>query len=122
MLSFHRVRDSFDWLLFLFFTAGLCLNLIFLFLYYHPSAKYFIGDEHTYYQVATTIAAGQSVISDPLWPPLYGEGLGLLFQLCGNQLIVVQGVQIVLWMVTAFFFYQIVDQVLHSRLAAYAAL
>lgn len=92
-------------------AVALLLNLGLLYFYYTPAPKRLIGDEGYYYRHALLIAQGQRVPYNLLWPPLYSELLGLLFSVFGPHRIVVQLVQIGLWLMSAWFFKEIVARV-----------
>lgn len=98
------------------------LNLGLLCLYYSPTPKRLVQDENYYYELAQSIAAGHSSQHNLLWPPLYGELMGLLFSVFGPHRLSIQILQILLWLASALLFYRIVLRLLPSRLAANIAL
>jgi hypothetical protein len=107
------LRTRTGWLLVL---IGLLLNLSLLWYYYQPTPKRLVGDENRYFSQGVQAASGERSPYDLLWPPLYGEFVGLLFRLFGPQMIYVQGVQIGLWLASAFLFRQIVWRLTASTL------
>lgn len=92
------------------------LNMSVLRLYYSPEPKTLLGDEGYYFNLAQSIAAGQPAVHHPFWPPLYAELMGWLFGVVGNDVLVIQSVQIVLWLVSGLLFAQIGATVFQSRL------
>ncbi len=103
-------------------VAALAVNLGLLVLYYVPAPKQLIGDEIYYFGLASAIAAGQPVQHDPLWPPLYGEVMGMLFAAVGLRILVVQLVQIGLWLATGYFLFRITERLVGRTVVAYVAL
>ncbi|MBM3297706.1 MAG: hypothetical protein FJY83_08920, partial [Candidatus Aminicenantes bacterium] len=98
--------------------AALAFNLFLLWLYYQgPQPKRLIGDENYYVRVGTAVFQGFPPNHDLLWPPLYGELLGRFFLLFGNRLLFAQLFQVVLWGLTAFFFWRILLRISPSPLA-----
>ena len=104
------------------FAAAAALNLALLALYYFPSPKRLVGDESYYVALATAIASGQPAQHDPLWPPLYGEFVGLVFSIFGSRILVVQLIQMLLWAATGYAFFRIVERLYPSPGVATTAL
>jgi hypothetical protein len=104
------------------FAAAAALNLGLLALYYLPSPKRLVGDEGYYVSLAAALAGGQPARHDPLWPPLYGEFVGLVFSVFGPRILVVQLIQIALWAATGYFFFRIVGHLFPSPGVAITAL
>jgi hypothetical protein len=100
------VPDEGRWLLALF-VVSLALNLLLLYLYHRPEAKDLVGDEVHYFAVANRIAAGEAVQPDPLWPTLPSKAMGSLFAMFGPRVLIVQAIQIAMWLASAWFFYRI---------------
>lgn len=92
------------------FAVALLFNLGLLALAHWPGPKRLVGDETYYFNLAAAIAAGQPVQHDPLWPPLYGELLALIFRLAGPSVLAVQVVQIGLWLAAAYCFWRIIQR------------
>jgi hypothetical protein len=103
-------------------VTALALNLGLLVLYYIPTPKQLVGDETYYLGLATAIATGQPVRHDPLWPPLYGEAMGLLFSAVGVQILAVQLVQVGLWLATGYFLFRMTAQLVGRAPVATVAL
>jgi 4-amino-4-deoxy-L-arabinose transferase-like glycosyltransferase len=103
-------------------AAALAVNAGLLALYYFPTPKRLIGDEIYYFNLGSAIANNQPAQHDPLWPPLYGELLGATFSQVGIHLLVVQIAQIVLWLVTGYLLFRIVEKLLGERIVATIAL
>ena len=118
----NRRRQSPSKQLILIVAALLAVNLGLLVLYYVPAPKQLIGDEIYYFGLASAIAAGQPVQHDPLWPPLYGEVMGMLFAAVGLRILVVQLVQIGLWLATGYFLFRMTERLVGRTVVAYVAL
>lgn len=99
------------WLL---FAIGLIVNLGILLYYHFPAQKTLIGDENHYAQQALLLASGQRSPYDLLWPPLYGEFIGLIFGMLGPRVLYVQIIQIGIWLLTALLFKNIVSKLSSS--------
>jgi 4-amino-4-deoxy-L-arabinose transferase-like glycosyltransferase len=105
------------------FVTALGLNIAFLLLYYFPAPKSLIGDEAYYYKLASALASGTPAEHIPLWPPLYANFMGAVFAVSGTtERLMIQGVQIGLWLINAVLWYQIVQRILLSPIAASTAL
>jgi hypothetical protein len=103
-------------------AAALAVNLGLLALYHLPAAKRLVGDEIYYFNLAAAIANRQPAQHDPLWPPLYGEMIGVIFSWMGIHILAVQIGQIALWLFTGYLLYRIVVQLFGDLLVATAAL
>jgi 4-amino-4-deoxy-L-arabinose transferase-like glycosyltransferase len=103
-------------------SIGLIVNLWLLWLYYSPSPKQLVGDENYYYSHASLIASGTRVPYNLIWPPLYGELIGIVFSMFGEARIYVQMMQIGLWLISGFVLSQIVRRLTSSRIAAHTCL
>jgi 4-amino-4-deoxy-L-arabinose transferase-like glycosyltransferase len=100
-------------------VTALGLNIAFLLLYYFPAPKTLVGDEAYYYKIASAWASGTPAEHIPLWPPLYGNFMGVVFAVSGTtQRLTIQGVQIGLWLASALLWYRIVQRILPSPIAA----
>jgi 4-amino-4-deoxy-L-arabinose transferase-like glycosyltransferase len=102
--------------------SGAVFNLGLLALYYVPAPKRLIGDENYYLGIGRAIAEGRPVQHDPFWPPVYGELIGICFSVFWKRILVVQILQIALWMATGFAFFRVVERLVPSRGIAYLAL
>ena len=99
-------------------VTGLIVNLLLLTLYHFPDTKGLLGDEHYYFHLARSIVADGSAIHHPFWPPFYAEFLAVLFRCFGERLLLLQLIQIVLWLLTGILFAQIAETVFQSRSVA----
>lgn len=103
----------------LMFVTALGLNLALLLLYYIPAPKTLVGDEAYYYKIANAWAARTPVEHILLWPPLYGDFMGTVFLVSGTtHRLMLQGMQIGLWLVNAFLWYRIAQRLLPSPFAS----
>lgn len=104
-------------------VTALGVNIAFLCLYYFPAPKRLIGDEAYYYKLASALASGTPAEHIPLWPPLYANFMGAVFAMSGTtHRLMIQGMQIGLWLTSALLWYRIVRQILSSSIAASTAL
>lgn len=101
------------------FVGALILNLAFLLLDYFPAPKTLVGDEAYYYKIARGLALGAPTEHILIWPPLYGNLMGAVFAVSGTpHRLMIQGVQIGLWLVNAFLWYRIAQRLLPSPIVA----
>jgi uncharacterized membrane protein len=101
------------------FMAALSLNIAFLLLSHFPAPKTLIGDEAYYYKIASGLALGTPTKHILLWPPLYGNFMGAVFTVSGTtHRLMIQSVQIGLWLANAFLWYRIAQRILPSPSAA----
>jgi len=104
-------------------VTALGLNIAFLCLYYFPAPKRLVGDEAYYYKLASALASGTRAEHIPLWPPLYANFMGAVFAVSGTtERLMIQSVQIGLWLTNAFLWYRIVQRILSSPIAVSTAL
>jgi 4-amino-4-deoxy-L-arabinose transferase-like glycosyltransferase len=103
-------------------VVAVAMNLALLALYYVGGPKPLVGDEVVYFARATEFAAGEVPRHEPLWPALYGDAMGRLFESFGVERLPVQATQIVMWLLTALLWAEIARRLLDSRPAAYATL
>ena len=122
LARWHRNKLPSKRLFQILIVAALAVNLGLLVLYYLPAPKQLIGDETYYFGLASAIAAGQPVQHDPVWPPLYGEVMGMLFAAVGLRILAVQLVQIGLWLATGYFLFRITERLVGRTVVAYVAL
>ena len=100
-------------------VTALGLNIALLLLCYFPAPKNLVGDEAYYYKLASALASGTPAEHIPLWPPLYGNFMGAVFAVSGTtQRLMIQSVQIGLWLASALLWYRIVQRILPSPIAA----
>ena len=104
-------------------VAALAFNIAILLLSHFPAPKSLVGDEAYYYKIANAWAAGTPVEHILLWPPLYGNFMGIMFTVSGTtHRLMIQSVQIGLWLANALLWYRIVQRLLPSPFAASAVL
>lgn len=101
----------------LLLAAALLANLLLLLLYYYPEAKFLVGDEGYYYNLARDRAAGLQVHHNPLWPALYGQIMTFFFKVFGVKILAVQILQVLLWFLAGLFLFQIALTLFQSRTA-----
>jgi len=99
--------------------VGLIINFGLLLVYYIPSTKQLIGDENYYNNYALLVVSGQRTPDNLIWPPLYGEFIGLLFSIFGSHRIYIQIIQIGLWLISGILFSQIVKRLTLSPIVAH---
>lgn len=97
--------------------AGAALLQVLLFtMYYQPKTKRLVGDEGYYFNLAKDLAANQPAEHHPFWPPLYAETVGLIFEIFGQHLWIIQSLQVLLLWISAWLLGSLVARSLGSPL------
>jgi 4-amino-4-deoxy-L-arabinose transferase-like glycosyltransferase len=87
---------------------AISLNMVFLAMYHWDNnSKRLIGDERYYYNLARSYANDEVVHYDLLFPPFQIEWMGTVFRIFGVNIIYIQAVQILLWLLTGLLVYDI---------------
>ena len=102
-------------------AVGLIVNFGILLVYYTPLPKQLIGDEYHYFNYGLMFVSGQRVPYNLIWPPLYGEFIGLVFSVFGVRRIYIQIIQIGLWLASGILFSQIVKRLTSSHIMTYTS-
>ncbi len=84
-----------------FWGAALAVQALLLLVYYVPEAKRPLGDEKLYLRAVESIGTSGTSGLDSLWPPLYAWFLRPWLVVADGAPWAVQGVQIALWLATA---------------------
>lgn len=100
---------------------GLLLHILLAYLAIGMGSRLLVGDERYYLGIARDIASGIDPQYDWLWPQLYGQSIGWLFQLIGMEIVWVVVCQIILAWLAGWALFALTLRLLDQRTALVVA-